>query len=267
MQLLEKLNLGIDEIRLLFFLGFLALLLSLETFFPKRKWTSHRGRRLLFHFSVAGFNTLLLKTLAAVPFVIYLEWLNEKNFGLTSFLGLEGLSALIVGLIALDLFDYFWHRWNHTIPFLWRFHKVHHSDLDIDLSTSLRFHPGELFISALVKFVWVTLLGPSIWTFAVFEIGITLASQFHHSNLRLNGVLEKNLAFLTVTPRFHAHHHALETLRRGVNFSTMFSVWDRVFGTYLEEDQVATEFGTDDTYQTLNFVDVMKAPFKKSFPT
>ncbi|MDZ7844361.1 MAG: sterol desaturase family protein [Anaerolineales bacterium] len=119
---------------------------------------------------------------------------------------------------------------------LWRFHKVHHVDTHVDVTTALRFHPGELFISFFVKLLWIAAWGPSLVGFAVFEICVSLASQFHHSNIDFPERWERRLRLFIVTPRFHTSHHTVSRRTGDANFATIFIVWDRLFGTYREPD-------------------------------
>ena len=143
---------------------------------------------------------------------------------------------IIASVIVLDLFDYVWHRLNHRVGTLWRFHKVHHVDTHVDVTTALRFHPGELFISAFAKALWIVIWGPSLWGFAAFEISISLAAQFHHSNIDFPRPVERVLRLFIVTPRFHTSHHTVARRTGDANFATIFILWDRIFGTYREPD-------------------------------
>jgi sterol desaturase/sphingolipid hydroxylase (fatty acid hydroxylase superfamily) len=132
----------------------------------------------------------------------------------------------------LDLFDYCWHRANHRLTPLWRMHKAHHADTAMDVTTALRFHPGELLYSGVVKALWVVLWGPTMVAWFLFEALISLCAQFHHSNIDFPDRVERVLSWFVVTPRYHAAHHAVDRHYGDANFSTILSVWDRLFGTY-----------------------------------
>ncbi|MCM2359983.1 MAG: sterol desaturase family protein, partial [Geobacteraceae bacterium] len=150
----------------------------------------------------------------------------------TRLLGLTGTAEIVATVIAFDFWDYWMHRANHVIPFLWRFHKAHHSDMEIDVTTSARFHPGELVISSSVKCLMILLWGPSLAGLVIFDTLLTFASQFHHSNLDLPRRVQDILERVTVTPRMHRCHHALHRNCFNTNFSTILSVWDRLAGSY-----------------------------------
>ncbi len=143
----------------------------------------------------------------------------------------SGVPGLLLDLLILDLWIYWWHRANHELPFLWRFHEVHHLDEFLDASTALRFHFGEVLLSSLVRAVVIFLLGVPITSVIVFETLLALSAMFHHSNLRLPPRLERGLSRVIVTPSIHwVHHHAI---RRDTdsNYSALLSLWDRLFGS------------------------------------
>lgn len=217
------------------FLCVLGGALSAETFRAARGWMTPRPRRLAVHLAVAALNSALLRVLVAGPMLLWVGWLWESGWGVAGSLGLRGPFELIATCVAFDCFDYFWHRANHRWPLLWRFHAVHHSDTHVDATTALRFHAGELLLSALAKAVWLAAWGPSPWGFALCELEITAASQFHHANLDI-GPWERRLRPWIMTPRVHASHHTVSLRTRDANFSTLLSVWDRLFGTAREPD-------------------------------
>lgn len=142
-----------------------------------------------------------------------------------------GAPGLLLDILILDFWIYWWHRANHKLPFLWRFHEVHHLDEFLDASTALRFHFGEVLLSSLVRAGVVFLLGVPITSVIVFETLLALAAMFHHSNLRLPRRFERALSHAIVTPSIHwVHHHAI---RRDTdsNYASFLSVWDRLFGS------------------------------------
>jgi sterol desaturase/sphingolipid hydroxylase (fatty acid hydroxylase superfamily) len=151
----------------------------------------------------------------------------------------SGGSGLLVDLLILDCWIYWWHRINHQIPFLWRWHEVHHLDDTLDTSSAVRFHVGEVILSSLVRALVIFLLGISLQSVIIFEILVTSASIFQHSNVRLPTSTERVLSWLIVTPSIHwIHHHAL---RRDTdsNYSNILSLWDRVFGTVSKTERTA----------------------------
>lgn len=206
-------------------------MLVAETFAPARGWQTGRLKRLLFHGSIAIVNTVIIRLLIYVPLLLWIVQVEQKGWGLSRWLGLTGYMELLVSVIVLDLFDYFWHRANHRVPLLWRFHKTHHTDASLDVSTALRFHPGELVISALVKALWIVVWGPTVIAWFVFECLVSLSAQFHHTNIDFSDSIEAYLSRIIVTPRFHASHHAVDRNYGDANFSTILSCWDRLFGS------------------------------------
>lgn len=229
---------GPDSARLLFFVGGFALLFLIETLYSSRRWQQSRARRVGTHAGMAVFNTVFLRLLVVAPFLLWANWVAEQGWGLAPLLGYTGLAGIIAAVIVLDFFDYGWHRLNHRVRTLWCFHKVHHVDTHVDVTTALRFHPGELFISAFAKGLWILIWGPSVWGFAAFEIGISLAAQFHHSNIDFPDRVERWLRLIIVTPRFHTSHHTVARRTGDANFGTIFIVWDRIFGSYREPDDL-----------------------------
>lgn len=246
----------------------LILMMSFETFRPSRPWTVPRKKRLLFHASLSIFNGALLFFLTTAPLLFWTDLVHSKGWGLVHLLGLKGPLEIFISIVVLDMFDYWWHRLNHEISFLWRFHKVHHSDTHVDTTTALRFHPGELLISSLiVKTTWLLIWGPSLLAFALFEACVTIASEFHHSNIDLNDKIETPLRKIIVTPRFHASHHTQSKRTLDANYSAIFIFWDKIFGTYREPDYKEMETmgfakGRD---KELSFTTAMKAPFSSVY--
>lgn len=225
-------DINLDTGKLIIFVVGLFLFFAVETFFPSRPWRESRLKRVAFHSVVASLNTLIIRIVAYVPFLLWIVYVEEEGWGISRWLGLVGWTEIIVSLVVLDFFDYIWHRMNHRIEFLWRFHKAHHADTAMDVTTALRFHPTELLVSACMKALWVVIWGPTIVAWFLFEGLISFCAQFHHSNIDFSDRTEGWLSWAVVTPRFHASHHAVERRYGDANFSTILSVWDRLFKTY-----------------------------------
>ncbi len=219
----------------IFIMGFLFFL-ALESIFMKRQWSGMRLKRLVLHTGVAAFNTVLIRMFAYVPFLLLTVYAEEEGWGISRLLGLVGWLEIAISIIVLDLFDYWWHRANHRVRFLWRFHKAHHSDTYMDVTTALRFHPGELLISFLVKTSWIIIWGPTVIAWFLFEALVSLSAQFHHSNFDFPDRVEHWLSKIIVTPRYHAAHHAVDREYGDANYSTIFSLWDKIFITYSEPE-------------------------------
>lgn len=206
-------------------LACLITLLLAERVFPVAH--AHAGWwRILRNFSLAVLN-FLASPLIVIPLTVFaashaLPWRPALW---------QGWTGLAVDLIILDCWIYWWHRVNHRLPFLWRFHEVHHLDETLDASSALRFHFGEVILSSLVRAGFIFVSAMPLYSVVVFEIVIAISTLFHHSNLRLPKNFERALSYVIVTPSIHwVHHHAL---RRDTdsNYATVLSVWDRLFGS------------------------------------
>lgn len=208
-----------------------VLLLALERLFPLRRRTCSTLRRLLINL---GISALAYGASAAMvrPAVLSLfGWTETRGFGLLNVLPLPPAGRFVLGFLLLDLAFYYWHRANHRWPFLWRFHNVHHIDPDLDVSTSFRFHFGEVALSVGFRALQVTLTGVSAWTFGVYEVAFQLNTLFHHSNLRMPIAFERWLNRLLVTPRMHGIHHSQVRRETESNYSVVLPWWDWLHGT------------------------------------
>ena len=253
--------------KLVMFLTGLGIMSRAESILPVRPWQVARRKRLLFHLSLSAFNSIVLRLTVFAPLMMWRVAVNSEGLGLCPMLGLKGPWEMAVSLVILDMFDYWWHRWNHRIGLLWRFHKVHHVDTHVDVTTSLRFHPGELLISSGVKAVWILLVGPSIWTFAVFEAAVTLASQFHHTNTDFGNRTEAVIRSVIVTPRYHAAHHTVKQRTGDNNFAAILIFWDKIFGTYRRPDyEEMKNLGLPRGRESyLSFASTLIGPFRSEY--
>ena len=160
---------------------------------------------------------------------------EDAHLGLLNFINLSIPLKAALTVVLLDLLIYWQHRAFHVIPALWRLHAVHHTDLDLDASSAVRFHPVEILISMLIKMAAVVLLGASVPGVALFEIILSAAALFHHSNIALPLPLDAALRLLSVTPDMHRIHHSPNRLETDSNFSFNLTCWDRLFGTYRDQ--------------------------------
>ncbi len=208
-----------------------VVLLLLERLFPLRRRTCAILRRLAANLLIAGL-AFATSSVTVRPVVrSLLGWTEVRDFGLVHLLPLSAPGRAVLGFLLMDLAFYYWHRLNHRWPLLWRFHNVHHIDPDLDVSTSFRFHFGEVALSVAFRLVQVTVSGVSAWTFGVYELAFQLNTLFHHSNLRLPIAVERPLNRLVVTPRMHGIHHSQVRRETDSNFSVVLSWWDRLHGT------------------------------------
>jgi sterol desaturase/sphingolipid hydroxylase (fatty acid hydroxylase superfamily) len=211
--------------------GVYAALLIVETLFPLREAKRSKPKRFLINVGLSG---LALGTGAYIvaPVALALAMrAAETSFGLLNALSLPPTLKFILGFLAMDLTFYYWHRANHFFPVFWRFHNVHHVDQDLDVSTSLRFHFGEVFYSLVFRALQVYLLGISVLTYLVYEVAFQCATLFHHSNVQLPIKLERALNKIIVTPRMHGIHHSIVKDETNSNYSVIFRWWDVLHGT------------------------------------
>lgn len=215
--------------------SYLAMLIAMLLFEWRAPFVGSQQKksyRVMFHFGLAFMNSLILYLTLAGPTYAMVLYSQGHRWGLVHLLGLSGQIEILATVIALDFWDYWMHLANHKIGFLWRFHKAHHSDMEMDVTTASRFHIGEILISGGVKCLMIVIWGPSLWGLVAFEAILTGASQFHHSNVHIPLRFQDRLEKIIVTPRMHRCHHALHRKCFNTNFATIFSPWDRFFGTY-----------------------------------
>ncbi|MDX2169949.1 MAG: sterol desaturase family protein [Deltaproteobacteria bacterium] len=166
-------------------------------------------------------------------------WAEAARTGLFNRVHLPAWATVLLSIAALDLVSYAWHRANHRIPLLWRFHQVHHSDRCFTVSTAVRFHPGEILLSLPVRLLAIVALGAPVAGVIAFEVVFAFSNLFEHGNIRLPLRLEQRLAGLLVTPALHRRHHACRRPELDSNFATIFSFWDRLLGTFGDNSSAA----------------------------
>jgi sterol desaturase/sphingolipid hydroxylase (fatty acid hydroxylase superfamily) len=231
--------------RITIYFSVFGLLLFLERFVPFARSDQKKSFRIAFHLGISIVNSMVLYLLMTQPLISALSFTRTHPMGITHFGGLKGWSEIILTVIAFDLWDYWMHRANHRLVLLWRFHKAHHSDMEIDVTTAARFHIGELIFSGISKGLMVLLWGPSLWGLVTFDILLNVAAQFHHSNLGIPITFQDRIERIFVTPRMHRCHHALAPDCYDTNFSTILSFWDRIFRSYhwARDGSVLTQIG------------------------
>ena len=162
------------------------------------------------------------------------DWAADRRLGFFNVVSTPWWMTGVVTIAALDLTSYWWHRANHRVPVLWRFHQVHHSDPTFTTSTGVRFHPGELLLSVPIRLAAVVLLGAPATVVLAFEIVFTFANLIEHGDINLRG--ERGLSRVFVTPALHRRHHTRQGRERDTNFGTILSGWDRLFGSFTDSD-------------------------------
>lgn len=229
-----------------------------------RKRKQPRMKRAVINSAVAVPAFSLLRLLL-LPVMVKLAMKNNHwKFGLNHWLPTPPLTRSVLTFLALDYTNYIWHVLLHKLPVLWRFHLVHHTDLDLDVTTAFRFHFGEIIASVLFRGGAVVLIGASPRTVIIYEIAFEAATQFHHSNMKLPFALEKMLNYVIVTPRMHGIHHSVVRNETDSNYSIIFSVWDRLSKTIrlnVHQDQVVTGVANYTNANELSIANLLKLPF------
>ncbi|MBB4264751.1 sterol desaturase family protein [Roseospira visakhapatnamensis] len=219
-------------LRLSAFLGLLGLLALWEAARPRRARTLPRWLRWGNTLALVALDTLLLRLLVPVLAVGLAAWAEAEGRGLFNVLGAPAWVAVIASLLLLDLLIYTQHRVFHAVPVLWRLHRVHHADTDLDVVTALRFHPVEILLSMGIKLAAVAALGAPPVAVLVFEVTLNACALFNHANLRLPAPVDRVIRWVLVTPDMHRVHHSIHREETDSNFGFSLSWWDRLLGTY-----------------------------------
>ena len=223
-----------DQLRLLALVALCGLLWSLESIVPLYRYQNSRVRHALPN--VALTLILVLTNLALSFSSAYLADFTVRNgVGLFFQFGLSASTQAVLGVVALDFFAYLAHVLLHKSWLGWQFHRVHHSENAVDVTTTFRQHPGETVWRILWQLVAVLVFGLPLWVVIVYLILSSLNAQMEHANIKLNGNLDRLLRQLIVTPNMHKVHHSRDQRQTDSNYSNIFSFWDRLFGTYTGE--------------------------------
>jgi sterol desaturase/sphingolipid hydroxylase (fatty acid hydroxylase superfamily) len=221
--------------RLVSFCGVFAFMASWELIAPLRLLTAPRRPRWFANLALSLLNTLAARALLPTAAVGVALAVGQKGWGVLNLLSWPWWVCLILAVVALDFVVYIQHVLFHAIPLLWRFHMVHHSDLDVDVTTGVRFHPMEILVSAAIKGGAVALIGAAPAAVLVFEALLNATSMFNHSNVRMSEPLERMLRWIVVTPDMHRIHHSAAPREANTNFGFNLPCWDRLLGTFLAD--------------------------------
>ena len=226
---------NVDLIRISFFIFLLFVLFALESLIPKRKFRFPRIFRWKANFSLVLVDAFILKFFFPIlAYGVAVFALNNELglFNSINFLGISSYITILLSFILLDLVIYIQHVMFHRIPFLWRYHKLHHSDLDLDFTSGFRFHPIEIIISMIIKCSAVLAIGAPPISVLFFEIILNASSLFNHANLSIKKPIDSFLRIFIVTPDMHRIHHSIKDDETDSNFAFCLSLWDKLFGTY-----------------------------------
>lgn len=222
-------------IRLGSFLFMLALMGAAESIWPRRHLVSTKSKRWFSNISIALISTMAARFLSPLMPAVLAIYCQERGLGLLNMANVPAALSFIIALLALDLTIYGQHVLFHKNRLLWRLHRMHHADLDIDTSTGIRFHPIEICLSMLVKLAAVLLIGPSPMAVITFEVILNACALFNHANVKLPLSLDRPLRLLLVTPDMHRVHHSTDMREANRNYGFNVPWWDRLFRTYKDQ--------------------------------
>tara|TARA_B110000467_G_scaffold71609_1_gene65025 strand:- start:1119 stop:1943 length:825 start_codon:yes stop_codon:yes gene_type:complete len=260
-------EMDVQQIRFIVFLGVFLLMLALESVIQRHPTVDSKKNRLKINLALTGIDILVVRLIFGAAAVGAAQFAEINGWGIFNYLDLWSGLEIIAVVIILDLMIYIQHVVVHMIPFFWQFHIVHHSDLDLDVSSGLRFHPIEIMGSMLFKIGLVFALGPAPIAVVIFEAVLNGMSQFSHSNITLPDKLDRLLRFLIVTPDMHRIHHSIEKMETSSNFGFNLSIWDRFLGTYIQDakrEQPKITIGVDQfrTSEEVSLKNLLLMPFK-----
>ncbi|MDA9128946.1 sterol desaturase family protein [Candidatus Gracilibacteria bacterium] len=230
-------------INLIVFISGVVLFATLEYFFVFRKYQDKKTLRWGENFGLTLINTLIIRLLFIITPISAALYASENSIGIFHMFGVHEIVGGIIAFIVLDMVVYGEHVLFHKIPFLWRIHKVHHSDLDLDFSSGLRFHFLESILSVITKILVVVFLGAPIIAVVVFEIVLNFSAMFNHSNFILPKKIDTFVSKLIVTPKFHEVHHSQKLSESLSNYGFFLSIWDYLFGTYEKHEKKIEAIG------------------------
>lgn len=220
------------ETRLLIFIAVLVIMMSAEAVWSKRNRSIALASRWPANFGATVLGNVVIRLLLPVTATGLALTSAANGTGLFNVLAVPAIIAVPISLVLLDLLIYFQHRVLHAVPTLWRLHRMHHTDLELDASSALRFHPLELLLSMVIKLAAIAVLGIPAMAVLVFEILLSGLAIFNHANLSMPASVDALLRKLVVTPDMHRVHHSSIPIETNSNFGFCLSWWDRLFGTY-----------------------------------
>lgn len=229
------------QLRLIVFLGVLVAMAIWELAAPRRRQEIPRVIRWTNNLGLVVIDTIVLRLSFPVLAVGLAVLAQDRGWGLFNVIEMPGWVAVLVSIIVLDLVIYLQHVMFHAVPALWRLHRMHHADLEFDVTTGLRFHPVEILLSMGIKLAVVMALGPPAVAVLIFEVLLNATAMFNHSNVRMPQIADRVLRLIVVTPDMHRVHHSIRPEETNSNFGFNFPWWDRLLGTYKTQPKAGHE--------------------------
>jgi len=263
---MKMVPLNIIMLRGLITWGGFILFLCFELIRPYRQPSVSKMKRLVTNISLTVLNSAVLSLVFASATINTALYVTENNLGLLHMISLPLWLKVFLAVVFMDFMLYVWHLLNHEVPLFWRFHRVHHSDLNMDVSTATRFHIGELAISAVIKICLIYFIGANLIGVIIFESLLVLSAQFQHSSLNVPESFERFFWIFFVPPSMHRIHHSVKIHERDTNYGTILSVWDRLLGTLLKDipqEAIVIGVGAYRESEKLGLPNLMLMPFTR----
>ncbi len=253
-------------VRFSLFFGGLVFFLILELSLPYRSATIPRLGRWVNNLLIVGFNNILIYLIFSDAIARTLSYGEYHRTGILNIIDIPYGFKVLIAVIFLDFITYVWHLLNHEVPLLWRFHRVHHCDLNMDVSTATRFHFGELSLSAVIRLSLIFFLGADLFSLLIFDSLVVVATQFHHSSVKVPRWFETFVWLVWVPPSMHRIHHSVVIKERDANYGVLFSLWDRILGTLVtrtDQDRIKIGVGAYQDPEKLRFHHLLAMPFTR----
>lgn len=250
------------------FIGLLVILAIFEFFIPLAERKIKRPLQWFTNLTITLVNTAALRLMVPLLAVGVAQFAATNEIGLFNLFDLNIYLVMILSLLSLDLLIYGQHIMVHKIPLLWRLHRMHHTEICLDVTSAVRFHPIEIIISMLIKMAFVFLMGIPVVAVILFEIILNGLALFNHSNIKLPAIMEKFLRIFIITPEIHWIHHSQIVSETNSNYGFNLCIWDKIFSTYNDRpalsydkmEQGLSEFGLE---KSLSLSELLISPFKK----
>lgn len=223
------------SIRLGFFFGVFAIMAGWELMKPRRDLTVSKIVRWANNLGLVFLNSIILRLMFPAAAVGMAAFVANQGWGIFNYFASPFWLTVVISVLVLDFIIYLQHVMVHAIPALWRLHRMHHADLDFDVTTGARFHPFEIILSMLIKFAAIMVLGPPVVAVVIFEVLLNATAMFNHGNVHIPKGIDRILRWFVVTPDMHRVHHSVEDDEANSNFGFNLPLWDRLFGTYRDQ--------------------------------
>ncbi|MEP9410998.1 MAG: sterol desaturase family protein [Candidatus Brocadia sp.] len=228
-------------IRPVFFFGILLIMALWEFVAPRRKLTVSKTLRWINNLGIVFLDSFLVRIIFPGAAVGMAAFAHESGWGLFNYFHISYSLAVALSVIVMDFVIYLQHVMFHAIPIFWRIHRMHHADLDFDVTTGIRFHPFEIILSMVIKFGVVVVMGPPVLGVVIFEVLLNATSMFNHGNVCILRGLDRILRWIVVTPEMHRVHHSVVYYETNSNFGFNLPLWDRFLGTYRDQPHMGHE--------------------------